>query len=141
MLVSRLTRTLAVAGLVASTFAPLVAGAATVTLTPLGSKPVAAPSISCGTAGTAARITDAWRPNLPTIVRERNFGELYGSATIAVVLDSSGSMQSARVLTSSGIAALDREALTAARLSRYIAERGGCAAQGGTYAFTVDFDG
>jgi TonB family protein len=141
MRLSRLTRTLTVAGLVASTFVPVVASAATITLSPLGSKSVAAPSISCGIANAPARITSAWRPNVPSIVWERNFGEAYGSVKIALALDSSGSVQSARVLASSGIAALDREALTAARLSRYAAERSSCATHGGTYAFTVDFDG
>jgi hypothetical protein len=82
----------------------------------------------------------AWFPSVPNIVREQNFGASYGSAT-SRSSSMPGASFSPRVLSSTGIAALDAEALTAARLSRYAVERSSCAAQGGTYAFAVDFDG
>ena len=136
-----ISRTLTLAGVIASTILPVTAQAATLTLSPTAAKAVTGASTSCARAAAPARIVTPWNPEIPRIVELRNFGEPYGSARVAVDLDSHGALLGSRVVSSTGIAALDDAALVAARRSRYGAESRGCAAQPGTYMLMVNFDG
>ena len=55
-------------------------------------------------------------PRYPVLARQRNWS---GAVEVALVLDATGTVQEARVERSSGFDLLDREALTAARQSRF----------------------
>ena len=62
-----------------------------------------------------------------------------GTAQVQVTLSPSGSVEAAAIYQSTGVFSLDREALSAARMTRYLPEVRDCAPVGGNYLFTVTF--
>jgi TonB family protein len=132
---------LTIAALVTSVAAPVCAGAVSMTLAATTPNTVVPASLNCGRPNAAARITEPWYPVIPRIVQERNVvGNPYGAATVAIDLDSFGTVRATRIVASSGTQLLDREALVAARLSKYAPELSQCSPRSGSYLVTVDFD-
>jgi TonB family protein len=62
-----------------------------------------------------------------------------GTASVRVALSETGAVTGADIYKSSGNAALDREAIKAARNSRYAPEIEDCQKVPGRYLFVVDF--
>jgi TonB family protein len=130
-----------IAALVASVAAPVSARAVNVTLLAAMPNTVVTGSHDCDRPNVAARIIEPWYPTVARIVQERNvLGDPYGTATVAIDLDSLGVVRATRIVVSSGIQLLDREALVSALLSKYVPELSECTPRSGSYLITVDFD-
>jgi TonB family protein len=77
------------------------------------------------------------QPEYPEIAREQG---AYGTAKVAVTLDPHGNVLAAAISQSTGNAALDQEAIKAAKASTYVPEVVDCKPVGGVYLFKAVFD-
>jgi len=91
----------------------------------------------CAVPYSDASIAKPAPPELPQIAKEQGAS---GSAVVEIRLAPSGTLVARKVAVSSGNAWLDREALASAAQSKYVPETQDCAAVGGTYLLTVDFN-
>ncbi len=76
-------------------------------------------------------------PEYPTIARNEG---ITGSTVVRISLGPSGDVRNATVARSSGFAALDREALASARISKYEPETVSCRPVAGDYFVNVTFE-
>jgi TonB family protein len=74
----------------------------------------------------------------PDSARDLGLGPL--TAIVVVTVDANGTVTSATISKSSGNGAVDRAAITAARLSAYAPQLVSCVATGGIFAFNAQFD-
>jgi periplasmic protein TonB len=77
------------------------------------------------------------QPEYPEVAREQG---AFGTAKVAVTLDAHGTVVSAVIAQSAGNAALDQEAIKAAKASTYSPEIVDCKPIGGVYLFRAVFD-
>jgi protein TonB len=91
---------------------------------------------SCSQPHQDAATTQKAEADYPEIARQQG---AVGTVTVRVNLSATGSVAGLNVYKSSGIAALDAEALKAARNSRYSPEIEDCQKVAGQYLFVVDF--
>lgn len=110
----------------AATTAPLATAAPIPTPTPR----------SCSQPHQDAATTQKAEADYPELARQQG---AVGSVTVKVNLSANGSVADLGVYKSSGNSALDREALKAARNSRYSPEVEACEKVAGQYLFVVDF--
>lgn len=77
------------------------------------------------------------QPEYPEVAREQG---AFGTVKVAVTLDEHGTVISAAIAQSAGNAALDQEAIKAAKASTYSPEIVDCKPVGGVYLFRAVFD-
>jgi protein TonB len=107
------------------------------TSAPATAAPIATPTPrSCAQPHQDATTTQKAEADYPEIARQQGAA---GIATVKVNLTASGLVAAANLYKSSGFAALDQEALKAARNSRYSPEVEDCQKVAGQYLFVVDF--
>jgi len=114
--------------------APPVVATAAPTLAPT---PAATPvRPSCAAPHVDARAIVKAEPDYPPLAQAQG---AMGTASVRVSLSETGAVVGADIYKSTGNAALDREALKAARNSRYAPEVEDCQRVPGRYLFVVDF--
>lgn len=126
-----------VKGNVVSTAAPVVtSGPATAAPTAPPPPPPTPTPRACAQPHADAVMTQGVEPEYPEIARQQG---AVGVTQVKVDLDPKGNVVGASVYKSSGSPILDREAMKAARASRYRAEVENCVAVGGSYLFRAEF--
>lgn len=111
---------------------------------PAGSAPPAPPAApaptvaACKVPTADAHVTNAVEPDYPEVARQQG---ATGRAEIKVTLTATGAVGEVAVFKSSGNAALDLAAETAAKASTYAPQIVDCKAVGGSYRFSADFTG
>ncbi len=114
------------------------AGAAPITLTPLGAthhEQIAALGSTCAVPYAPAKVKTAFL-DYPTIAEEMH---AEGTAKVGISLSEDGKVSRAWPIQSTGNAILDRAALDAAKDGSYDPERSQCQAVGGDYQLDVNF--
>jgi protein TonB len=98
--------------------------------------PAATPKPSCAQPHVDAAVTRAVEPDYPELARQQS---LTGTTQVKVTLAETGAVMDAQVYASSGSAALDAAAITAARRSMYAPEIDDCRQHAGSYLFRAEF--
>ncbi len=123
---------------IAALATPSPAPSAPPTASPQPSPAPEEPSRACPIVNSPVLITTYVRPDYPDIARMQG---ATGTALVVVTVDEQGIVRVASVYKSSGNAALDNSALTAARRSSYQPAIANCLAVPAQYLFRADFDG
>jgi TonB family protein len=97
-----------------------------------------AAAVTCSVPNKDATVTHMVSPDFPQSAR--TFSRFVGTARVAVTVSPTGTMESARIVQSTGNFALDQAALMAARQSTYSPKVVDCQPVTGDYLFMVTFD-
>lgn len=100
----------------------------------IAGSPAPSPKPACSQPDVPARTIDAVSPSTPD-----DAAGVEGTAEVAVTLDATGRVVSARIYRSTNDLRLDRAAINAARQSTYAPALVDCLPSGGEYLFRVDF--
>ena len=92
---------------------------------------------TCSAPDHLANLTMAYAPEYPTIAKNEGIA---GSTLVHVDLARSGAVTRATVAKSSGFVALDREALSSVRASKYEPQTVSCLPVAGEYLVEVTFE-
>jgi len=95
------------------------------------------PAANCAQPHVDPSTKNAVQPEYPEVAREQG---AFGTVKVAVTLDEHGTVLSAAIAQSAGNAALDQEAIKAAKASSYSPEIVDCKPIGGVYLFRAVFD-
>lgn len=109
-----------------------------VVATPTPATPEPSPTPGCASTPHEASVIDAVTPDRPQLAEDEG---ATGRVQVRVDLAPSGAVVTAKVYVSSGNAALDAAAVTAAMHARYAPANDGCTAIGGSYLYVVDYSG
>jgi protein TonB len=100
-------------------------------------EPSAPPKPACAQPNVEPTPKSLVQPDYPEIAREQGAS---GTAKVQVTLDAQGNVLSASINQSSGSPVLDKAALEAAKASTFFPQITDCAAVGGTYVVSEQFD-
>jgi protein TonB len=99
--------------------------------------PTPPPKPACANPNVDANAINKVQPDYPEIARQQG---VVGTTTVKVTLSATGTVSAVSVYKSAGNAALDQEALRAARQSTYTPEISNCEKVAGSYLFVAEFD-
>jgi len=102
---------------------------------PAPAAPATTPKPACSNPNVAASAIDPVSPSIPDEAAGAS-----GVAQVQVTLSPNGNVERTEIFRSTGIFALDRAALSAARMTTYRPEIRDCVPIGGSYLFTVTFE-